>query len=191
MALRRADRWTLGGALCSVSLEDVGPGLPDAHPEREGVGCACMAHVLNVEPGREQTFGTAVIQVTVDDRLTAFHLHGEDLEITSATLGRAGKRARPVTVSRVDDALLRVDAGKRLKPGAYTLTVGYTGRVQEQPYGLFGFTSEDRTYLVTQLEVDEARTVWPCFDEPSFKVPLTLTVIAPEDLAVISNAPVA
>jgi aminopeptidase N len=63
--------------------------------------------------------------------------------------------------------------------------------VQEQPYGLFGFTSEDRTYLVTQLEVDEARTVWPCFDEPSFKVPLTLTVIAPEDLAVISNAPVA
>jgi aminopeptidase N len=44
------------------------------------------------------------------------------------------------------------------------------------------------TYLYTQFEVADARRVYACFDQPDLKATFQLTVLAPHDWAVFSNA---
>ena len=44
------------------------------------------------------------------------------------------------------------------------------------------------TYLYTQFEVADARRVFACFDQPDLKATFQLTVLAPHDWAVFSNA---
>ena len=56
--------------------------------------------------------------------------------------------------------------------------------------GLFGNTSQDEAYLFTQFEPIDARRVFPCFDEPSFKVPWQLTLRVPKKDQAFSNTPV-
>jgi aminopeptidase N len=45
-----------------------------------------------------------------------------------------------------------------------------------------------RTYLYTQFEVADAKRVFACFDQPDLKATFQLTVLAPADWAVFSNA---
>ncbi|HVE64254.1 MAG TPA: aminopeptidase N [Mycobacteriales bacterium] len=47
---------------------------------------------------------------------------------------------------------------------------------------------DKRVYLHTQFETFDAHRVYACFDQPDLKAPFTLTVHAPEDWVVISNA---
>jgi aminopeptidase N len=44
------------------------------------------------------------------------------------------------------------------------------------------------TYLYTQFEVADARRVYACFDQPDLKATFQLTILAPHDWAVFSNA---
>jgi alanyl aminopeptidase len=51
-------------------------------------------------------------------------------------------------------------------------------------------TGED-WYAYTQFEAIDARRAFPCFDEPSWKVPWRLTLRVPEKDTAVSNTPVA
>ncbi|MEM9694242.1 MAG: M1 family metallopeptidase, partial [Myxococcota bacterium] len=68
------------------------------------------------------------------------------------------------------------------------LEVGYRGRIGETLRGMYRVRDDaGRAFLFTQLEPSDARRVLPSFDEPGFKVPLALTVVAPAALAVFAN----
>lgn len=167
-----------------LAVAHASPRLTDpVHPVAQAVS-------LSVDPAVDTVSGTASLDLVVEQRVGHFHLHGEELTVTGAVL-RKGGRTLPVTITPVDGGRLRVDLGNMVPRGRYTLVIDYTGPVHTQPYGLYRFTENAQNYLVTQLEADDARTVWPSFDEPGFKVPFTLTVRAPEGLAVVSNGAVA
>ena len=44
--------------------------------------------------------------------------------------------------------------------------------------------------LVTQFQATDARSVFPCFDEPAFKSTFNVTFIAPADATKLSNMPI-
>ena len=46
-------------------------------------------------------------------------------------------------------------------------------------------------YLFTQFEDTEAREAFPCWDEPEFKIPWTMTLTVPDADLAVSNTPVA
>jgi len=46
------------------------------------------------------------------------------------------------------------------------------------------------TNLVTQLQATDARSVFPCFDEPAFKATFNVTLIAPAAATKLSNMPI-
>ena len=50
---------------------------------------------------------------------------------------------------------------------------------------------DKRVYLYSQFESFDAHRVYACFDQPDIKAPFTLTVHAPEEWVVVSNARVA
>lgn len=55
--------------------------------------------------------------------------------------------------------------------------------------GLHSFTDkvDNQQYLYTQFEVDYARFVFPCFDQPDLKATWQLRGLIPEDWDIISN----
>jgi aminopeptidase N len=73
------------------------------------------------------------------------------------------------------------------------LTVTAAGRYMNTGEGLHRFVDpvDGGTYLYTQFETADAKRMFACFDQPDLKARFRLTVTAPSDWKVISNAPVA
>ncbi|KAJ8727748.1 hypothetical protein PYW07_001867 [Mythimna separata] len=49
----------------------------------------------------------------------------------------------------------------------------------------------ERIVAATQLRPNNARRMFPCFDEPGYKTPFELSVVRPRDMVALSNVPVA
>ncbi len=70
------------------------------------------------------------------------------------------------------------------------LRVEATGRYMNTGEGLHRFVDpvDDSVYLYSQFETADAKRLFACFDQPDLKARYTLTVTAPADWKVISNA---
>ncbi|HEY0801860.1 MAG TPA: M1 family aminopeptidase [Steroidobacteraceae bacterium] len=80
--------------------------------------------------------------------------------------------------------------------GLHTLSFSYTGKIETQPQGLFAqqYTKPGgamATLLSTQMEATDARRMFPCWDEPSFRADFRLTVTVPASWATVGNMPIA
>ncbi|WAC55041.1 aminopeptidase N [Gordonia sp. SL306] len=73
-----------------------------------------------------------------------------------------------------------------------TLTVVADCAYSNTGEGLHRFVdpTDDAVYLYSQFETADAKRMFACFDQPDLKATYTLTVTAPEDWKVISNAAV-
>ncbi|XP_034660437.1 aminopeptidase N isoform X1 [Drosophila subobscura] len=75
------------------------------------------------------------------------------------------------------------------------LEIPFEGNIWETADGLFrghytNSTSLDQEiYLATNLKPNNARRLFPCFDEPGFKVPFTVSIARPKDFTTIFNTP--
>ena len=71
------------------------------------------------------------------------------------------------------------------------LTIVATGLYTNTGEGLHRFVDpvDQAVYLYSQFETADCKRLFPCFDQPDLKARYTLTVTAPEDWKVISNAP--
>jgi len=62
--------------------------------------------------------------------------------------------------------------GRPVGPGPATLHVAYQSEVsRKDQQGIFQMKDGDRWYIYSQFEEIGARRAFPCFDEPSYKVP--------------------
>ncbi|MFG1705154.1 aminopeptidase N [Nonomuraea sp. M3C6] len=98
-------------------------------------------------------------------------LNGEDLDVG----GYDGDKGRFPLPSLAESNVLRVDAGC-----AYMRT----------GEGLHRFVDpvDQRVYLHSQFETADAHRMYACFDQPDLKATFQLTVLAPGDWEVVSNA---
>lgn len=48
-----------------------------------------------------------------------------------------------------------------------------------------------RMVAATQFRPNNARRMFPCFDEPGYKTPFELSVVRPRSMVALSNTPVA
>jgi aminopeptidase N len=149
--------------------------------------------------------------VTVEPDATAMTIKGREsivLQVRSATntiqfnslnetlrdVRLDGKPVRKV-VSDDEAQLTTVTLPAPVKVGAHTLTFLYTGKIENQPHGLFAqpYASpggEQRVLLSTQMEATDARRMFPCWDEPAFRAKFRLSATVPADWAVVSNMPI-
>ena len=78
-----------------------------------------------------------------------------------------------------------------LPPGAYTLDVEFTNAFDTRAQGLYRLETGGESYCFTQFESDDARRAFPCWDEPSFKIPFQLTLVIPLSHRAVANTPIA
>ena len=149
---------------------------------------------LTLEPALEAgTFsGRAEIQIDLREPLEEVVLNAKELEFLEARLD-----GRPVAGIALDPERERVTfaAGRRLEPGPHTLEVAFRGALNEKLAGFYRSTFTDEagrrhTIATTQLQSTDARRAFPCFDEPAFKAAFSVTLVVPEGLTAVSNAPV-
>jgi aminopeptidase N len=107
-----------------------------------------------------------------------------------------------VTVSsngKVQTATVTLDSDKQqatfsfseeLPAGKATLSITYTGILNNELRGFYLSKTTRRNYAVTQFESTDARRAFPCFDEPAFKATYDVSLIIGAGDTAISNGPI-
>jgi len=147
---------------------------------------------LNVDPTLARFTGVARIDVDVPAKTSHVVLHGKGLEVTEAHAELEGDsvaaRATPrVSPGGVAPEELALTFDKPLPPGHAVIQVSWSAPFGAGLAGLYRVRERDAWYAFSQLEPTDARRMFPCFDEPAFKVPYDVTVTVPRPMIAVAN----
>src|SRR5213082_3280245 len=139
--------------------------------------------------------GTETVKLTARRRVRQLVLNALELKIEAASID--GKEL-PDSAIKTDtkNELLTLALRSELATGEHTLTLRFTGKIDERGQGLFYMRYEEqgsrarKTMLGSQFEATDARRFFPCWDEPVFRARFQLTAIVPENWLAVSNMPV-
>ena len=154
-----------------------------ARPTREDVD-------LVIDPASEDFTGHVAIELDVLAPTRLLWLNANEIAVDDAAVTAGGRRlaATPIT-PRKDYLGLRL--ATELPAGKATVTIRYRGKSHHDDVaGLYTLKERDDWYAFTQFENTDARRAFPCFDEPSYKIPWRVTIHAKQPLVVLGNAPV-
>jgi cytosol alanyl aminopeptidase len=149
---------------------------------------------LRITPGEERFDGSIAIDLEISQPLSVFWIHARSLKFEETTLRIAGHDipAQAVAAQNVEGDFIATTTATPLPAGHATLHITYTGEVSRTlTDGAFQQQAGSDWYVFTKFEPVTARRVFPCFDEPSFKVPWQLTLHVPKDLKAFSNTAIA
>ncbi len=148
-----------------------------------------IAVTPDVEAGRFN--GEVRITIQTDAPLNAITMNALDLDVTRASINGAA-----ATFAVDNDAqTLTLTPRRALGAGRHTLRIAYSGKIQDDAYGLFRVSYEadgqTKRALATQFEPGDARRFAPMWDQPDRRAVFALTVTAPSGQMVVSNMPAA
>ncbi|MFN8552111.1 MAG: hypothetical protein U0103_11520 [Candidatus Obscuribacterales bacterium] len=91
---------------------------------------------------------------------------------------------------------IHLQSGSTIQPGNYQLSINFTGILNDKLRGFYRSDFKDKkgvTHYIatTQMEPTDARRMFPCFDEPSYKATYKVTASIDPALVAISNSAVA
>jgi puromycin-sensitive aminopeptidase len=153
---------------------------------RLAVGIRPIAYDARLDldiPGRAFR-GTETITISLAEAADAIVLHAVGLEIASASCVFAGTEVQAAVVPAAPESeavVLRLP--QPVGPGEAQLRLAWSGAFSPGLRGLY----QAGPLAVTQFEAADARRLFPCFDEPSFKAPWTLTLTVPANEVALSN----
>ncbi len=145
---------------------------------------------LTVMPDRERFSGRVRIDIRFDASTDGFWMHGRGLDVESVRL-IAGGATVPATYRQMTaDGVVRIALAQSIPPQTAQLDIRYSGRFSDLLEGLFRVRVDGNWYAFTQFEPVDARGAFPSFDEPRFKTPFTLSIVAPKSVTVAANTPI-
>jgi cytosol alanyl aminopeptidase len=146
---------------------------------------------LTIDPAGQAFHGAIDIDVRVLSRTGILWLNAKELEIKKASVGQGGLTASPRVIPGGTE-FVGLAFDRPLEPGSLALHLEFEGVMDEtSTQGLFRQKDGGDWYAFTQFESTDARRAFPCFDEPSYKVPWTVTLRIPKGTSAVSNTPVA
>jgi alanyl aminopeptidase len=145
---------------------------------------------LELDPAAQDFGGVIAIDVSVDAATDLFWLNADGLTIESAEIEAAGART-PLVAWTAPRDFLALRAPAPIAAGSARLHLRYRGRIRpDEKGGMALFADGGERYLVTHFEPDDARRVFPSFDEPGHKVPWQLTLRVPAANEALTNTEV-
>ncbi len=146
---------------------------------------------LTIVPAKDRFSGHARISVSLDRPTNRIWLHGQDLEVSQASIELASGLVVPALFSEVGETgVAKIDAVTAVGPGPVTLDIRYSAAFDQSLEGLYQVKKDGQVYAYTQFQPLSARLAFPGFDEPRFKTPFTIRLTVPQGLTAVSNAPV-
>jgi alanyl aminopeptidase len=145
---------------------------------------------LSIDPSKDTFAGKVVIDITLKEAQDAIWLHGKNLQVSEVYLTNAdGDRIDASYEERQASGVALVTLAKDAPAGAAQLHFAYSAPFNTSVNALFKVERSGNYYAATQFEAIAARQVFPGFDEPGFKVPFDLSVIARKGDAVVATTP--
>jgi alanyl aminopeptidase len=152
-----------------------------------------LAYELSLTLDARQGGAAGHVEIDIDVKrpLDFFWINGRRLAIGKAQVTVAG-RVLPASVTTAGDDFIGLAFGQPLPQGRARLAIDYTAPVTtKDTLGIFRQQDLGEWYAFTQFESDSARRAMPCFDEPQWKTPWTVTLTVPREHVAVSNTPVA
>lgn len=145
---------------------------------------------LTVRPSEDSFSGQIDITVQIAEAKDVLWLHASrELTVEKTTLKTTLGELTP-RVELVGKDLIALRFGKPLTIGKATLQLHYKGKLPiAEGSGLYRERDGKDLYVYSHFEPLDARRAFPCFDEPSFKVPWQVTMHIPKEHTALSNAP--
>lgn len=145
---------------------------------------------LTLDPEKNTFTGSLDIRVDVKEPLTTIWLNASKIVVRDASITGGEKSLAAKTLPGGDD-FLGLQFPSEVPTGSAELHISYTGSVRQgDSSGIFQAKDGGNHYILTQFESTDARDAFPCFDEPSYKVPWQLTLHVPAQDKAVSNTPV-
>jgi alanyl aminopeptidase len=150
---------------------------------------------LDIDPQADRFNGDVVIDVTVARPTGAFVLHGAQLQVTRAEVVAGEQRIRaeadfrPAAGASGEAEELVLIAASEVPAGEVKLHLEYSAPLDDKLRGIYRVVVDEQAYVFTQLEPSDARRLFPCFDDPKYKVPLALEVTVPKGNLAFANTP--
>ncbi len=188
---------------CFVALMTLAGSLPaqepfsfDATPGKLPKEVIPLSYEIRIQPDLDtlSTKGLARVHIEVRKPVDRIVLNTFKLTIASAVLEADRPTALAIDPDQERQATT-LRTPEMLAPGKYTLRLDFSGSIGAQPVGLhtikYTTPGERKTLLASKMEPGYARSVFPCWDEPSFRARFTMTAVIPANQTAVSNMPVA
>ncbi len=142
---------------------------------------------LELDPSREDFKGVVEIDVSFERAMQVLELHVQGLTFDAVTLMDGAKPVAAIAMGDDGKGVSWFDFGRGLGPGPLTFSFSYSADFATGLEGAYKVKTGKRSAIFTQFEAIGARRVMPCFDEPGFKAPFEIVIVAPLWATVVAN----
>jgi cytosol alanyl aminopeptidase len=144
---------------------------------------------LTIVPDRDRFDGHIVIDIDIGQEQDFYWINARQLEIGHASL-IAGGASTDMQIVPGNDDFVGLRLPSRASRGKARLVIDYSGSLSHtETQGLFKQRDGGDWYVFSQFESVSARRAFPCFDEPQWKTPWTLTLTIKRDHVAVTNMP--
>ena len=184
-------RWMMAAACCVAAISVLAKPGSDAAPSgRLPGGVTPVNYVLDfdIDPHADGFTGRVIIEVDISAPTALIWLHGRDLQLSHAEAQLPNGDVRAATYTqRTSDGVASLAFAQPLPVGRATLRFQYTAQFNKQLAGFYKVRAGGDDYIFSQFEAIDARRAFPCFDEPRFKTPFTVSITAPATSVAVAN----
>ncbi len=153
-------------------------------------------YAIRIVPNLDKlTFtGSETVQLEAKTPVKKLVLNALEMEIASVSIDGQALPKKAVALDPAEQTLT-LNLPNELSSGAHELALKFTGKINPQGQGLFYARYQEegsatkKILLGTQFEPTDARRMFPCWDEPSFRAKFQLTAVVPNDFMAVSNMP--
>ena len=143
---------------------------------------------MTIIPSEPAFHGVATISVQLKQQTKILWLNQKGLTVKQVRVRDEGGSYRSAQ-SETPDEFLAVTLPKAMGPGKIDLEIAYDGTLSDKSVGAFRKKAGEDWYVYTSFTPIDARRAFPCFDEPGYKAPWSVTLhVRKEDVAV-ANGP--
>jgi aminopeptidase N len=134
--------------------------------------------------------GVETIDVNIKQPVHSITLNAAQIEFQSVVVYPNGPKQTATVSLDPEKEQATFTFPKELAAGSATLSIHYTGILNDELRGFYLSKGDHRDYAVTQFEPTDARRAFPCFDEPAFKAAFDISLVVNKGDTAISNGPI-
>jgi aminopeptidase N/puromycin-sensitive aminopeptidase len=179
-------RATVAGAVAILSFSPA----PQITAQRLPQTAKPEHYALTLTPDlKAATFsGVERIDLDVKQATKTITLNSSEIAFQSVTVTAGGKEQTATVSTDKEKEQTTFTVPQEIPAGKASLSIHYTGILNDELRGLYLSKTAKRNYAVTQFEATDARRAYPSFDEPALKATYDVTLVVDKGDTAISNS---
>lgn len=178
----------------------VNPRAENEYPYRLPTDVVPSSYTLSLEPDLDKFTFNGTVEIAIEVKNTNVNnitLNQKNLNIKRVKLKNLNEKTdiKVKTFDQVEKQeilIIMYENNEVIKKGNYTLTLGYSGELNDQKRGFYRSRYIDKDEKIkyvaaTHFEPTGARLAFPCWDEPDFKATFDISITHSKSYNAISN----